>query len=450
MKIHLRKVSFIFLALTLALSAVLITSAIKVPLQFQHFEKSAYQFQKVAQSAVSLQEASDFLTDESRLFAITGEWSHLEHYFFEVNENKRREKALEEIKKAGTLNRSTAFLEMALKESKALEDLEYKAMKLVVVAKGYDKNPSCNVPPAVENVELSAQEKAMDFNTKMATAWLILFSDKYFSMKKTISSYRASAVDEIFKHNGAVNQYNAKNLRLSFYKTIVGIILIVIVSLAFFLIIIFFVVKSLYTFIKSIKNGQKLKAVRTKELELLRETYNDMFDMAMEKENLLRQRAEHDELTGLINRRAFKVILKSLKETKDSVAYIMIDIDKFKEINDEHGHSVGDQTLKTVAQIISSTFRSTDYAARIGGDEFAVVLSKCDDDEENTKLLIASKMTTLFRKLDEKSQKEIPHTTLSCGIAISKSGWNEELIEKADAALYEIKRSGRNGYKFAR
>jgi diguanylate cyclase (GGDEF)-like protein len=339
---------------------------------------------------------------------------------------------------------------MALKESKALEELEYKAMKLVVVAKGYDKNSSYNVPAAIENVELSAEEKAMDFKTKMATAWLILFSDKYFSMKKTISSYRANAVEEIFKHNSAVNEYNAKNLRASFYNTIAGIILIVVVSLAFFLIIIVFVVNSLYTFIKSIKNGQKLKAARTKELELLRETYNDMFDMAMEKENLLRQRAEHDELTGLINRRAFKVILKSLKESKESVAYIMLDIDKFKEINDEHGHSVGDQTLKAVAQIISSTFRSTDYAARIGGDEFAVVLSKCDEDEEKTKLLIASKMTTLFRKLDEKSQKEIPLTTLSCGIAISKSGWNEELIEKADAALYEIKRSGRNGFKFAR
>ena len=78
----------------LALSAVLITSAIKVPLQFQHFEKNSFQFQKVAQSAVTLQEASDFLTDESRLFAITGEWSHLEHYFFEVNENKRRERDL--------------------------------------------------------------------------------------------------------------------------------------------------------------------------------------------------------------------------------------------------------------------------------------------------------------------------------------------------------------------
>ena len=450
MNIHLRTVSFIFLTVMLALSAVLITSAIKVPLQFQHFEKNSFQFQKVAQSAVTLQEASDFLTDESRLFAITGEWSHLEHYFFEVNENKRREKALEEIKNAGTLDRSTAFLEMALKESKALEEFEYKAMKLVVVAKGYDKNSSYNVPAAIENVELSAEEKAMDFKTKMATAWLILFSDKYFSMKKTISSYRANAVEEIFKHNSAVNEYTAKNLMASFYNTIAGIILIVVVSLAFFLIIIVFVVNSLYTFIKSIKNGQKLKAARTKELELLRETYNDMFDMAMEKENLLRQRAEHDELTGLINRRAFKVILKSLKESRESVAYIMLDIDKFKEINDEHGHSVGDKTLKTVAQIISSTFRSTDYAARIGGDEFAVVLSKCDDDEENTKLLIASKMTTLFRKLDEKSQKEIPHTTLSCGIAISKSGWNEELIEKADAALYEIKRSGRNGYKFAR
>ena len=67
MNIHLRTVSFIFLTVMLALSAVLITSAIKVPLQFQHFEKNSFQFQKVAQSAVTLQEASDFLTDESRL-----------------------------------------------------------------------------------------------------------------------------------------------------------------------------------------------------------------------------------------------------------------------------------------------------------------------------------------------------------------------------------------------
>ena len=450
MNIHLRTVSFIFLTVMLALSAVLITSAIKVPLQFQHFEKNSFQFQKVAQSAVTLQEASDFLTDESRLFAITGEWSHLEHYFFEVNENKRREKALEEIKNAGSLVESTKFLEMALQKSKELEELEYKAMKLVVVAKGYDKNPLYKVPQAVESVELSSHEIAMDYNTKMATAWLILFSDQYFSIKKSISIYRTSAVDEILKHSAVLSESNTKKLKAAFYITIAEITLIVLFSLAFFIIIMFFVVKSLYAFTQSIKKNQKLNATRTTELELLRETYNEMFDIAMAKELFLREKAEHDELTGLINRRAFKVILKSLKESKESVAYIMLDIDKFKEINDEHGHSVGDQTLKAVAQIISSTFRSTDYAARIGGDEFAVVLSKCDEDEEKTKLLIASKMTTLFRKLDEKSQKEIPLTTLSCGIAISKSGWNEELIEKADAALYEIKRSGRNGFKFAR
>ena len=397
-----------------------------------------------------LQEASDFLTDESRLFAISGEWIHLENYFLEVDEFKRREKALEEINNVGAPEESTDFIEMALKESKELEEIECRAMKLVVVAKGYDKNPLYNVPPAVESVKLSDKEKAMDYNTKMATAWLILFSDQYFSKKMAISDYRSKAVEEIFKQTGMLNRKNAENLKATFRKTLVEIALIVVFTLTFFLIIIFFVVNSLYTFIQSIKENQKLKATRTKELELLRETYNEMFDIAMEKELLLRQKAEHDELTGLINRRAFKVILKALKESKECVAYIMLDIDKFKEINDERGHSVGDKVLKTVAHIIGSTFRSTDYAARIGGDEFAVVLSKCDEDEEKTKLLIASKMETLFRKLDEKSQTEIPLTTLSCGIAISKNGWNEELIEKADAALYEIKRSGRNGYKFAR
>ena len=124
--------------------------------------------------------------------------------------------------------------------------------------------------------------------------------------------------------------------------------------------------------------------------------------------------------------------------------------DKFKEINDEYGHTVGDKVLKTVAQILESSFRSTDYAARLGGDEFAVVLSKCDNNLQKTKRVISAKMETLFKKLEEKSQNEIPRTTLSCGIAISKSGWNENLIEKADEALYEIKRGGRNGYKFAR
>lgn len=450
MKVHLKKISFLFLALILALSAVLISTALKVPLQFQLFAKNSMQSQKVAEAAVSLQEASDFLTDESRRFAINGEWIHLENYFLEVNEFRRREKALEEINNSGAPEASADFIEKALKESKELEEIECKAMKLVVAAKGYDKNPLYKIPPAVENAELSDKEKAMDFNTKMATAWLTLFSDQYFSKKMAISDYRSKAVEEIFKRTGALNRNNAERLKATFHKTIIEIALIVAFSLTFFLIIIFFVVNSLYTFIDSIKENKKLKPTRTKELELLRQTYNDMFDVAMEKELLLRQKAEHDELTGLINRSAFKVILKALKESSETVAFIMLDIDKFKEINDTYGHSVGDKVLKTVAQVLESSFRSTDYAARLGGDEFAVVLSKCDEDMERTKLIISAKMQTLFRKLEEKSPKEIPQTTLSCGIAISKNGWNESLIEKADAALYEIKRAGRNGFKFAR
>lgn len=450
MKVHLRKISFIFLALILVLSAVLISTALKVPLQFQLFAKNSMQSQKVAEAAVSLQEASDFLTDESRRFAINGEWIHLENYFLEVNEFRRREKALEEINNSGAPEASADFIEKALKESKELEEIECKAMKLVVSAKGYDKNPLYKIPPAVENAELSDKEKAMDFNTKMATAWLTLFSDQYFSKKMAISDYRSKAVEEIFKRTGVLNRNNAENLKATFHKTIIEIALIVAFSLTFFLIIIFFVVNSLYTFIDSIKKNQKLKAAKTKELELLRQTYNEMFDIAMEKEHFLRQKAEHDELTGLINRSAFKVILKALKESSETVAFIMLDIDKFKEINDTYGHSVGDKVLKTVAQILESSFRSTDYAARLGGDEFAVVLSKCDEDLEKTKEIISSKMKTLFKKLEEKSRLEIPVTTLSCGIAISKNGWNENLIERADAALYEIKRGGRNGYKFAR
>ena len=449
MKIHLRTVSFIFLAVMLALSAVIISSASKVPLQFRLFEKHTNQFQTVAQASINMQEASDYLTDESRLFAISGEWRHLENYFAEVNENKRREKAIEQIKNAGSLEESTKFLEMALQKSKELEGLEYKAMKLVVVAKGYDKDPSYKVPQAVLSAELSKAETAMDYNTKMAAAWLILFSDHYFSMKKAISIYRTSAVDEILKHSAILSENNTKKLKSAFYRTIAEIALIVLFSLAFFIVVMFFVVKSLYAFTQSIKKNQKLDATRTKELEILRETYNEMFDIAMAKENFLREKAEHDELTSLINRTAFRSIAKELKGSKANIAFIIIDVDKFKEINDKFGHPAGDKVLKTIAQILRSTFRATDYAARIGGDEFAVLLTKCCDDNEATKRMIAEKMKTLFEKVEEQCVNNIPHTTLSCGITISNSGWDESLFDQADSALYIVKRAGRNGYKFA-
>ena len=449
MHVNLKKISFLFLAIIIALSAVLFFEAINVPARFQQFSKNTIQFQKVGQAAVSMQEASDYLTDESRLFAITGEWSHLENYFTEVETSKRREKALDIIRNVNELGESAKCLELAMEESKKLEALECKSMKLVVAAKGYDKNPAYKIPQAIADIQLSDQELALDFNTKMANAWLILFSQQYFEMKKSISKYRSSAVEEIFKYSIGLNRKNAINLRAAFQKTIAVIVLIVASSFAFFLIVMFLVINSLYSFIDSIKKNQKLKAVHAKELELLRQTYNEMFDIAMEKQNFLQKQAEHDELTGLINRTAFKTILKALKESQETVAFVMIDVDKFKEINDKYGHPAGDKTLKAVAQILKTIFRSTDYAARIGGDEFAVVLSKCSDDMEKTKRMISEKMESLFNKMKEECAKGLPPTTLSCGIAISGNGWTESLVNEADKALYLVKRDGRNGYKFA-
>ncbi len=234
MHVNLKKISFLFLAIIIALSAVLFFGAIKVPARFQQFSKNTIQFQKVGQAAVSMQEASDYLTDESRLFAITGEWSHLENYFTEVETSKRREKALDIIRNVNELGESAKCLELAMEESKKLEALECKSMKLVVAAKGYDKNPAYKIPQAIADIQLSDQELALDFNTKMANAWLILFSQQYFEMKKSISKYRSSAVEEIFKYSSGLNKRNAKNLRAAFHKTIAAIVLIVAASFAFF------------------------------------------------------------------------------------------------------------------------------------------------------------------------------------------------------------------------
>ena len=172
-----------------------------------------------------------------------------------------------------------------------------------------------------------------------------------------------------------------------------------------------------------------------------------MYDKNEANEELLRHKAEHDELTGLINRGGYNSILDVLKLQNHPVALILIDVDLFKHINDNYGHPVGDKVLQKVASTLKENFRSSDYVARIGGDEFAVILTDFGTDLENTKNLIKTKMSHTLESL-KNTKGEVPEVTLSCGIEICPNGFDESLYEHADAALYEVKRSGRNGFRF--
>lgn len=166
--------------------------------------------------------------------------------------------------------------------------------------------------------------------------------------------------------------------------------------------------------------------------------------MKASHEAMLRQRAEHDALTGLINRGAFEQMKQLFTTNPIRLALLIIDVDKFKSVNDTFGHEAGDLILIKVATALKGSFRTSDYPARIGGDEFAVIVVDVD---ENEKEIIKAKVDKINNKLMHPTDG-LPPVSLSVGGAFSKRGFIDELYACADRALYEVKENGRCGCRF--
>ncbi|MGM9948859.1 MAG: diguanylate cyclase domain-containing protein [Lysinibacillus sp.] len=170
-----------------------------------------------------------------------------------------------------------------------------------------------------------------------------------------------------------------------------------------------------------------------------------------EYELKLKHFAYHDSLTGLPNRILFKERFAVAKEhflkNNNGLAFIMLDIDLFKTINDTYGHEIGDMVIKEFGLRIKESIRGHDTVARLGGDEFVVLLSNIQNAENALEMAerIQKKMQQPWEIADVKLT-----VTTSMGIAMAPFSPNlsmNELMKKADIALYEAKDSGRNSYK---
>lgn len=158
--------------------------------------------------------------------------------------------------------------------------------------------------------------------------------------------------------------------------------------------------------------------------------------------------ADTDTLTSLNNRRAFfrqgDLALKQACRFSQPVSLIMFDLDHFKQINDQWGHTAGDQILKQVAAIASRTVRESDVVARIGGEEFAIILPQTPPDSA---LVLAQRLRSTIEATTTAWDGSLISCTTSIGIA-STVGCSTTslsiLISKTDSALYDAKNSGRN------
>ena len=157
-----------------------------------------------------------------------------------------------------------------------------------------------------------------------------------------------------------------------------------------------------------------------------------------------------DPLTCVGNRRRFQLALAHMvaasKQTSTPLSLAMVDIDHFKQINDTHGHPVGDRVLICVAQKLAKAVRQTDVVARYGGEEFAMLLANVGaaDVESRLKQLLVEIGASSY-EYDIPGGTETVTFTVSCGLADFNSNESEDdFVKRADEALYEAKHKGRN------
>ena len=123
-------------------------------------------------------------------------------------------------------------------------------------------------------------------------------------------------------------------------------------------------------------------------------------------------------------------------------ALVLFDLDKFKPVNDTYGHKMGDRVLERAAKAIQNSFRAQDYVCRIGGDEFAVIMTHVETD---CGPLIIDKVRKINEDLSQ-MKDDVPGVTISCGVAYGALIPNfDRLFHEADAALYRVKRNGGGG-----
>jgi len=199
--------------------------------------------------------------------------------------------------------------------------------------------------------------------------------------------------------------------------------------------------------VKPLDRGELLARVRT---QVRRRRYHDRL---RERIQTSMSMAFTDSLTGLYNRRYLMTHLDrklmGIAETGKPVSVMLLDVDHFKAVNDTHGHGVGDDVLVKLAQVASDNLRSVDLVARLGGEEFVVVMPESN---APTALQVADRLCAQVAE----SSIDLPDgtplgVTVSIGVATSQSAEEmaDDLLGRADGALYAAKNDGRNRVKMA-
>ena len=436
--IPLRTTHIIMIVLTAIAAFILLFETFRFSNAFDDVSTATDKYIELQKDANELMNASDYLTQEVQCFTVTGEKIYMNLYFEEADENKHREKALEKLKKISGESKAYTLLSKSMSNSLELMQTEYYAMKLVVIAREIDY-----VPKKVENVQLTDEDSALSSELKMKKAQDLVHNTAYHRKKDLIRNNMEQCLAELEKqtHGAQDEAYDKLDRQVNAIRVLIfvqlGAIILILVMTSVL------IISPILRGVHMISKDEQLPVKGSYEFRYLAMTYNKMYDAFKKSIASLNYDASHDKLTGLYNRAGCDILSKSID--LKTTAVLLVNADKFKEINDTHGHAVGDKVLQKLARVLKKTFRSEDYICRIGGDEFVVFMMHVS---EELKDLIRLKTKQINDALADTSD-DIPPISTSIGVAFGhKEHSVSTMLKHADTALYTVKAGGRSGCCF--
>ena len=439
-ELHVRQLNYAMAIITICISILLLVSTYHTAIAYKELQRATTDFIQWHKSTDDMQAGSDYLTEQVRYFVMTGNREYLDHYFYESEVTRRRDTALTIIEKEFHDTETYAVLQLAMSESLELMNREYYAMRLKIDGDGGNLS---EYPEAVRSVALSDQDSALSAEKKNEKARTMVFDEEYERQKTLISGNVSSCLKKLEEEVNNRQTNAAEGLKSQLFRERILIIAFIIVVLCIVILTALKVFVPLVRAVPHIREEKPIPVTGAYEYRLLAKTYNRMYEVNQQNKEQLSYEASHDALTGVMNRNGFQRLL-SRPEIK-AYAFIILDVDNFKNINDAYGHEIGDRMLSRVSNILQNVFRKSDFICRIGGDEFAVFITDPNVDKDNIKQKI-----DLVNEELSKENDSLPAASISAGISfLSKNKNKKILFKEADGALYETKKNGRHGYTFA-
>ncbi len=429
--VRLSRVNVLLIFLGLVIALFMVFSMYETNRSFNQIVNMTESYLSSQQTAGMLSNIANGMSEQCAAFLRTGEPDCVHVYAGQLSAINAQIKANETMQSSDESR--DEFLAKAIEAFRAMNETEIRAMRLMA-----DTLPMgmAAYPLLIQQTKLSPDDEALTAEEKKTLAEKLIDSAEYRLNKEALTA----AVDDSHRVASEQGKNRAAQTSAEVRKVIrrqkLLIFLFILIAVIALLMNRFLIISPIQRSVDKLDKREPLPVLGSYEVRHLANVYNEVLKDNAEKTEALSYAATHDALTGLYNRADFDKVYSTC--ANDTIGIIIIDVDHFKQFNDEFGHGVGDHVLKIVAAKLMEHFRSEDHVSRIGGDEFCIIMPGTKQEQAKT---IVEKIYEINRELLD-NPDGLPSITLSAGLAFwDRPDPGESLLRDADNMLLSLKKT---------